>query len=117
MIIVMIFSSWCGAKVGANNSEYAYISDADFNLTEDEKKIRILNINCDIVKYDIETIDWVEEVKITPDTYEQKNLDDIVTIDCYVLEDAPEDEVIREDLCGYLDSSNIFEAYEVNIIR
>lgn len=110
-------SSWSGAEVGVNNSEYAYISDADFNLTEEEKKTRILNNNCDIVKSDFETIDWVKEVKITADTYEQTNLDYIVTIDCYVLEEAPEDEVIREEFCGYIDNGNLFESYKFNIIR
>lgn len=117
MIITMLFSNFSGVTTDIDIQEYAYISDADFNLSEDEKSVRIFNNYSALVKSDFESIDWIIEVNITPEIYDQSNLDDIVTIKCYVLDDAPDDEVIREELYTYLDSGNIYESYKLDIIR
>lgn len=99
-----------------NDNNYAYISEAAFNTTDEEKQERAWQLSCDAIAEDFEYNDWFVKAEFEPTTYKEYISTGKMTINCYITGDIS-DEAARETMEGFLDAGCFFEDYELKLIR
>ena len=91
-------------------------SEAEWSTTDTENKDEaVWNSTCEDLKSSLKELDWVENVSITPETYNDYVAEGSVTITCKAVEGREVSNEDEESVKKYIDSVQYFEKYDLCI--
>lgn len=121
-IAMIMLSGLCGCADSASDGKQTAAEDAlqdesyqewvqDDSLSEDEKKAREWNSQCESLKASLGAIEGISGIEISPSDYDTYVADGSATVTCTLSRTAEPE--LEGEIKAFIDSTNMFDKYEM----